>query len=709
MKTINLDQRSLLHKALPCLLSVLPSIVALEWYARPVLVLWVISAAFRCNYHDSNVFQDSIIFGVINIVLLRNDLSSLLHAKWKELESSDLAPTLTPLPIILGFTLLSIFVGIAFLYRISTDKPLDKEVLESNFPAGYKEHFPPVHPKPLIFPCLTTHARVFPKKHAFGYSYLLYGIPIFHAVTAPDGTRFGGWQDSKKGKWWLQIRAEDYLERGYGNYGFYEKLGMTLRNRGVQDSEWSYAYLVTAPRFFGYSFNPVSFWYIYDEEHELKRMLLEVNNTFGERRLYVLHGSNPDQSGETSGSESSKADCSEPSQKRFKDNWPKDFHVSPFNSRKGHYSLKAVDPFLSANSDSASVDNTITLASSKDHAKIVARVHSTGPPMDPANLGLVGTLRFVGGWFWVGLLTSPRILKEAARLYFKRGLHVWLRPEVLPSSIGRAPTSTEMFLQEVFQYYIYYLVDKTADGLNVTLNTAIPDRPTEQLAGPHIQGRKIDPQKLELRVLNPSFYSRFVHYAHTSEAFDRECLFVDNKNRTMEISEPNLLPPLLSDPKSPTLEEKTWTSRRSYLDEKRWAFLRYLRCPPPAPVYPEIPISPPDVHVSDIRSLPFSDMDKLVRQPSNLHFAGLYRRTVTKIFLAQRFAFGFVEIVGAVDFLLRVWLCYVGCLYLISWAHKAERSDVVDSEGAKVGRLWLLQMTVWLDACHLYGALKGYR
>jgi hypothetical protein len=31
-----------------------------------------------------------------------------------------------------------------------------------------------------------------------------------------------------------------------------------LIKQGVEDASWSYAYLVTAPRFLGYSFNPVS-------------------------------------------------------------------------------------------------------------------------------------------------------------------------------------------------------------------------------------------------------------------------------------------------------------------------------------------------------------------------------------------------------------------------------------------------------------------
>lgn len=212
------------------------------------------------------------------------------------------------------------------------------------------------------------------------------------------------------------------------------------------DSDWSYAYLITAPRFFGYSFNPVSFWYIYDQGHRLQKMILEVNNTFGERRTYLLDGSSSSSLSRTSGSSileesESLLDGSKP---RFTDLWMKDFHVSPFNSRKGSYSLKAKDPFPCASFETPGIDNTITLKSSKDYAKVVARLYSTGTALDPAQLGVSGTLRFILSWWWVGLMTFPRILKEATKLYFKKGLHVWFRPEVLPSSIGRSHTSTEM-------------------------------------------------------------------------------------------------------------------------------------------------------------------------------------------------------------------------------------------------------------------------
>jgi DUF1365 family protein len=213
----------------------------------------------------------------------------------------------------------------------------------------------------------------------------------------------------------------------------------------VDDADWSYAYLVTAPRFFGYAYNPFSFWYIYDSDHQLAKMVVEINNLFGERRMYLLDGSNvvPGTPPSTD-TEASGPDLPAGAKSRFTDIWMKDFHVSPFSSRKGSYVLKALNPFPYVTYDSPAIDSTITLISTRDHAKLVARLNSTGPALDPESLGVLDTTRMVWSWWWVGLLTLPRIAKQKFQLFFKRNLHIWSRPEVLHTSVGRSPTSVEM-------------------------------------------------------------------------------------------------------------------------------------------------------------------------------------------------------------------------------------------------------------------------
>ena len=53
--------------------------------------------------------------------------------------------------------------------------------------------------------------------------------------------------------------------------------------------------LVTHLRYFGYVMNPVSFYLIRDERDRLETVVADVTNTpWGERHLYVLPTSNPD-------------------------------------------------------------------------------------------------------------------------------------------------------------------------------------------------------------------------------------------------------------------------------------------------------------------------------------------------------------------------------------------------------------------------------
>jgi|AntAceMinimDraft_11_1070367.scaffolds.fasta_scaffold32778_2 hypothetical protein len=74
------------------------------------------------------------------------------------------------------------------------------------------------------------------------------------------------------------------------------------------------------PRLLGYVFNPVSFWYLYDEQGQLRVIVAEVNNTFGQHHHYVL--SNEDGGVIESGA---LLTCQ------------KVFHVSPFCSVVGSY------------------------------------------------------------------------------------------------------------------------------------------------------------------------------------------------------------------------------------------------------------------------------------------------------------------------------------------------------------------------------------
>lgn len=191
-------------------------------------------------------------------------------------------------------------------------------------------------------------------------------------------------------------------------------------------------------------------------------MILEVNNTFDERRAYFLNAPDLDftpanQHGRPEPAESEDltkttaidSDSEIQPSTKFVSKWAKDFHVSPFNSRKGSYALSARDPFYPSLSGNGSINNVVTLHSSKDTVKIVSRLFSTAESIDPSLLSLLGRLKFIASWWWVGLVTFPRIIHEAGKLFFRRKLHVWYRPEVLKGSIGRHETRDERYISDL--------------------------------------------------------------------------------------------------------------------------------------------------------------------------------------------------------------------------------------------------------------------
>jgi DUF1365 family protein len=86
------------------------------------------------------------------------------------------------------------------------------------------------------------------------------------------------------------------------------------------------------PRMLGYVFNPVSFWFLHDEQGGLRVILAEVNNTFGQHHHYVLTHHVPS-TAEVSG----PADIIQSGDELF---CQKVFHVSPFCPVRGHYRFR---------------------------------------------------------------------------------------------------------------------------------------------------------------------------------------------------------------------------------------------------------------------------------------------------------------------------------------------------------------------------------
>ena len=81
--------------------------------------------------------------------------------------------------------------------------------------------------------------------------------------------------------------------------------------------------LLTQPRVLGHVFNPVSFWLCHDAAGDLRLVIAEVSNTFGDRHSYLVHR---DDFAPIAASDHLRA--------------RKIFHVSPFQQIDGQYEFR---------------------------------------------------------------------------------------------------------------------------------------------------------------------------------------------------------------------------------------------------------------------------------------------------------------------------------------------------------------------------------
>lgn len=149
------------------------------------------------------------------------------------------------------------------------------------------------------------------------------------------------------------------------------------------------------PRILGYAFNPLTVYFGLDAQGRVRLLVYEVNNTFGERKTYVL----PVEAGESG---------------LIAQNCRKSFYVSPFNAVEGDYSFRVTPP---------GEDLTVGVALKNDKGPLL-RAHFRGRRSDLSDAGL---LRALGRTGWMTVKVIAGIHYEAARLWLK-GLRTVSRP-----------------------------------------------------------------------------------------------------------------------------------------------------------------------------------------------------------------------------------------------------------------------------------------
>ncbi|KAI0449199.1 DUF1365-domain-containing protein [Xylaria acuta] len=404
-----------------------------------------------------------------------------------------------------------------------------------------------------------SHHRLLPRAHGFVYSYLSVGIPV-----RSPGCSWLVSVDTRH--WWerrcLDISARDHLHRTIHPGTLSEHLDCYLEQQGLRPIEFPHVYLVTSPSVLGYKFSPASFWYLYTEDLELRYVIAEVNNTFDERRIYLFA------SGETSTA--------------FQQTHEKDFHVSPFNSRKGSYELLTTDP---AKKKQFSV--TVTLRSSSGRPKLIARWWSSATVIDPCSYPISLAIWFLASWSWMIFLTYPRILIQAFILSHVRQLRIWHRPEPDISAISRQATSSEILLARILSKYLRLLSEQALKSH--ILKLSYPEIIQTQLNSPEDglsqhEHEHVAEDQIELRIHTPQFFRQMTTYRRLADFLSYTLVDSHEENHTASSNDPTNLIRLLRE--AELVEDQSPHSPLPHylrpVHGMLWLLYKRMRCTQPA-------------------------------------------------------------------------------------------------------------------------------
>jgi len=124
------------------------------------------------------------------------------------------------------------------------------------------------------------HTRLRPARNRFAYPTYFLMLPMrslrSQGAPALARNRFG----------LISFHDRDHGDGGPDSLAWLDGL---LACEGIADADgevWLHCY----PRVLGFTFKPVSFWYCHRADGSLAAVVVEVNNTFGERHCYLLSG-----------------------------------------------------------------------------------------------------------------------------------------------------------------------------------------------------------------------------------------------------------------------------------------------------------------------------------------------------------------------------------------------------------------------------------
>ncbi len=164
------------------------------------------------------------------------------------------------------------------------------------------------------------HRRFQPVWHEFAYPVFMVLLDIGRIPSLMKVSPFAAYNRFA----WASFCERDHF--GDPSLPLRERLRADAAAEGIKLPDGP-IYLLTHLRYFGYNFNPISFFYCCDSQGRIEAVLAEVNSTFGESRNYWLNGRNRLES-----------------QNSLRYRVPKRLHVSPFMKMELDYTFVLTPP-----------------------------------------------------------------------------------------------------------------------------------------------------------------------------------------------------------------------------------------------------------------------------------------------------------------------------------------------------------------------------
>ena len=161
------------------------------------------------------------------------------------------------------------------------------------------------------------HKRFKPKEHFFKYSVFSLLIDLSELNQLDKEIKFFSFNKFNL----ISFYEKDHGSRDGSSLVAWVKKNLEANNIHFKDIKIK---LLCYPRIFGYVFNPLSVFFIYNSNEKLISILYEVKNTFGEQHTYIF-----------------KVDDD---LKLFQHNCSKKFHVSPFIEMDCNYFFRILKP-----------------------------------------------------------------------------------------------------------------------------------------------------------------------------------------------------------------------------------------------------------------------------------------------------------------------------------------------------------------------------